>query len=136
MSLAAEVVLVVIAGVGVIINTFRLPAGRAARRAARSSATDEPPAQLAENVQIIASASLGALYTHAYLRPALTEVADARLAARGWRLASMPPEVGRGMLGPVLWDLVRPGRPVPEDRHGPGVSGAELSTMLDVLERL
>lgn len=136
MTLAIEVVLVVIAGFGMGVMALRLPVDTLVRPRTPPVRAGEPPSQLTENGQIIASASLNAVYAHAYLRPALAEVADARLAARGWRLATMPDEVGRGLLGEPLWDLVRPDRPVPEDRHGPGVSRREVSTMLDILERL
>jgi hypothetical protein len=48
----------------------------------------------------------------------------------------MPEAVGRELLGDRLWDIVRPGRPFPEDRHGPGVSPRELGAMLEVIRQL
>ena len=69
---------------------------------------------------------------HAYLRPLLIEIVSRRLAARGQTLDRMPETVGRKMLGDRLWDIVRPGRPFPEDRHGPGVSPSDLGAMLEV----
>lgn len=35
-----------------------------------------------------------------------------------------------------VWEIVRPNRPFPEDRHGPGVSTGDLQEMVEVLERL
>jgi hypothetical protein len=48
----------------------------------------------------------------------------------------MPDAMGRELLGDGLWDIVRPDRPFPEDRHGPGVAPQELRAMLGALERL
>jgi hypothetical protein len=73
---------------------------------------------------------------HAYLRPRLVEIASYRLAARGQALERMPDAVGRELLGDRLWEVVRPERPFPEDRQGPGVRPQELAEMLEVLERL
>jgi hypothetical protein len=73
---------------------------------------------------------------HAYLRPRLIELASYRLAARGQTLDRMPDATGRELLGDRLWEIVRPGRPFPEDRNAPGVGPPELAAMLEVLERL
>ena len=82
------------------------------------------------------SAGTSAVHVHAYLRPLLVEIASRRLAARGQTLERMPDAVARELLGDRLWDIVRPDRPFPEDRHGPGVAPQELRAMLEVLERL
>lgn len=136
MTLFVEVALIVLAGLSVLLAVRRLWAAAPARPGRRAVAIDAPPAQLLENRELIASASLSALYAHAYLRPALAESVDARLARAGFRLAAISDEVGRELLGEPLWDLVRPDRPLPADRHGPGVTAAELQAMLDVVERL
>lgn len=77
-----------------------------------------------------------AVSTHAYLRPLLIQIVSHRLSARGQALERMPEPVGRAVLGDRLWDLVRPGRPFPEDRHGPGVQPQELGAMLEVIRGL
>jgi hypothetical protein len=82
------------------------------------------------------TAGANTLHVHAYLRPLLAEMASRRLAARGRTLERMPESVGRQVLGDRLWEIVRPHRPFPEDRHGPGVSPQDLRAMLGVLERL
>ena len=82
------------------------------------------------------SAGTSAVHVHAYLRPLLVEIASRRLAARGQTLERMPDAAARELLGDRLWDIVRPDRPFPEDRHGPGVPPQELRAMLGVLERL
>jgi hypothetical protein len=85
---------------------------------------------------LVAGSSASALHVHAYLRPLLAEIASRRLAAHGQALERMPESDARRILGDRFWELVRPDRPFPEDRHGPGVSVRDLDAMLEVLERL
>ena len=81
-------------------------------------------------------AGASALKAHAYLRPLLVEIASRRLAARGQTLERIPEAVGKDLLGAPLWELVRPDRQFPEDRHGPGVPRQDLAAMVEALERL
>jgi len=69
------------------------------------------------------------------LRPALRAVAAVRLRAAGIGLDA-DPACARERLGDELWEIVRTGRPAPEDRTGPGISRSELSRLLDRLEAL
>jgi hypothetical protein len=74
---------------------------------------------------------------HYRVRPVLREIALARLAERGLRLDAGD-EAVREELGNELWDLVRPDREPPVDRHGGaiGLSGVErLVTRLEGLSR-
>jgi hypothetical protein len=57
---------------------------------------------------------------HYRLRPTLREIALARLAERGLRLDDGGPAVLEA-LGEELWEVVRPDRPVPVDRHAKGI---------------
>ena len=69
-----------------------------------------------------------------FLRPELAAI-SARLLLRQGVVLEAQPERAAEVLGPSLWRLVRPGRPlapVPES----GVSVAELSELLDRLEAL
>jgi predicted MFS family arabinose efflux permease len=134
--LLVEIALVALAALGVAVCLAVMP--EPARRPARQAeALPAPrPEQLVRLERLVIGAEASALHAHAYLRPLLAEVAARRLAARGRTLAGMSDTAGAALLGDRLWELVRPGRPFPEDRHGPGVSGPELSAMLDVLERL
>jgi hypothetical protein len=68
---------------------------------------------------------------HVRLRPVLREIADARLSARGQRL-----EDAQELLGPEAWDLIRPDRPPPDDRHAPGADPAAVRRFVDALERI
>ncbi len=80
--------------------------------------------------------SVSAVTVHAHLRPLLVEIATRQLAARGNALERMSDADGVALLGEALWDVVRPGRPFPDDRHGPGIPPGELGAMVAVLEQL
>lgn len=132
----AEIVLVVLAGIAVAACLSRLPEPASTRR--RRTVTQAPgrPDQLISLERLVVSAGTSAVHAHAYLRPVLMEIASRRLAAHGHALDRMPEPAARDLLGDRLWELVRPDRPFPEDRQGPGVSPEDLRTMLDGLGRL
>jgi hypothetical protein len=135
--LVVEIALVVLGAIGVAGAVARLPVPPPRRRRIRSSAKVPPrPDQLIALERLVLSASTSALQAHAYLRPVLVDIAAARLAAHGRDLDRMPEASGRELLGDRLWDIVRPGRPFPDDRQAPGVASQELGEMLEVLERL
>jgi hypothetical protein len=134
-TLLAEIALVVLAGVGVAVCVTLLPAAPPMRRR-RPAPAPARPAPLLELERLAVTAGSSAVQAHAYLRPRLIEIASNRLAARGQTLERMPDAVGRELLGDRLWELVRPGRPFPADRQGPGVRPPELEAMIETLERL
>jgi hypothetical protein len=132
----AEIALVVLAGTGLAVCVALLPNPRAGPRRPRRASAPAAPGQLAQLERLVITAGTSAVQVHAYLRPRLIEIASHRLAARGQTLDRMPEAVGRELLGHRLWDVVRPGRPFPDDRQAPGVTPQELAAMLEVLERL
>ena len=134
--LLAELLLVALAALGVVICLARLPRAPRERLAAGSPPPPQRPDQLTALERVVVNATGNALHVHATLRPVLSEIAAQRLPAHGYRLESIPPAEGRQLLGDRLWEIVRPGRPFPDDRHGPGVTPSELATMVDALERL
>lgn len=75
---------------------------------------------------------------HTRLRPRLREVASDLLAARRGLDLDDPAaaERIRAVVGDATWDLVRPGRPTPSDRQGPGLDHDELAHVLDGMERI
>ena len=89
------------------------------------------PAQLERLERELTMASANAFDLHARLRPQLREIAALRLAARGVRLEDAERE-----LEPELWELVRPDRKPPADRHAEGIPPAELRRAVDALEAL
>jgi hypothetical protein len=136
MTLLAEIALVVIAGIAVAICVTLLPAPRSLRRPKAVPAPTPRPQQLVALERLVITAGSSAVSVHAYLRPLLIEIVSRRLASRGQTLDRMPEAVGRQLLGDRLWDIVRPGRPFPEDRRGPGVPPRELGAMLEVIRQL
>jgi hypothetical protein len=136
MTLVLEIVLIAAAAVGVAVCLALLPDAESSRWRRPAAPTPSRPEPLARLEGLVVMSGTSALQVHAYLRPLLAEIASRRLAARGQTLAGMSEAAGRLLLGDRLWDIVRPDRPFPEDRHGPGVSSQELAGMLDVLERL
>jgi len=136
-TLLIEIALVVLTGIGLAVCVALLPNPRPTPgRRGGVSPPARPPQLVALERLVITSGANGAVHAHAYLRPVLIEIVSSRLAAHGYALNRMPDGAGRAVLGERLWELVRPDRPFPEDRHGPGVSSDELDAMLDVVERL
>jgi hypothetical protein len=102
--------------------------------AARRPRRRPPPPVLPELDRLGRELSLGtqsAFDFHVRLRPVLQEIAEARLAARGRRL-----EDAEGLLGPEAWELVRPDKPPPTNRHAPGADPAAVHRLVDALEKI
>jgi len=75
-------------------------------------------------------ASAGHLHTR--LLPLLREAAAARL---GFDLYGFPARA-QAALGDEAWELLRPDRPAPEDRHGTGAPLRKVEHCIETLERL
>jgi hypothetical protein len=107
--------------------------GRPAIAAALQRDIEEPnrPAQLERLERELTMATATAFDLHARLRPQLREIATMRLAARGVRL-----EDAQGVLDDEVWELVRPDRLPPANRHAEGIPPAELRRVVDALEAL
>jgi hypothetical protein len=133
--LLAEIALITLPAIGVAVCVIVIPR-RGPGGPPRSVRSRPRPDQLLKLERLVNSAEASTLHTHAYLRPALAEIATRRLAAHGYALDAISADKGRKLLGEPLWELVRPGRPFPEDRHAPGVPGDQIDAMLDVLEAL
>jgi hypothetical protein len=140
-SLVAEVALIVVgaigAGICLALLAMRLPAGNAVfeQHLRPRVSTQVWPAQLVRLERTVARSGLSGLDVHTRLRPVLVEIAEARLGRRGLRL-DRDAEEARRLLGPQAWELVRPDRPVPPNRHAPGMRPGELDDVLDALEAL
>lgn len=108
------------------------------RSSALASALERDPVELSRPPEIerlereLTLATATAFDLHARLRPTLREIATMRLASRGLRLD----EQGEEALGEELWELVRPDRRPPADRHAPGIPPAALRRVVDRLEAL
>jgi hypothetical protein len=134
--IALEVCVIVIAGVATsfaVAAVAQYPLIWARRRRPRAAAPPQPSA-LARCERLVSGASMpGEL--HRGLRPVLSEIATVRLRAAGIRLDENR-AAARARLGEELWELVRPNRPPPEDRLGPGLKPGAVGRLLARLEQL
>jgi len=75
-------------------------------------------------------------HLHARLRPILREIAAHRLSMRFGVDLDREHERARELIGVEAWEVVRPGRPPPSDRLAPGPPAAQLSKVVEELERI
>lgn len=94
--------------------------------------TSARPAELVrtERDLMLSAANAGELHTR--LLPQLRDVAAARLADRH----NLDLPHARGVLGEEAWELLRPDRPAPADRGGPGLPLEAIARLVDTVERL
>jgi hypothetical protein len=98
-----------------------------------------PPArvqQLVRTEREVAIARANAFDLHFRLRKTLREIAAGLLLTRRGISLDAQPERAADLLGPDAWALLRPDRPAPADRLGPGIDAATLDRVLTSLEQL
>ena len=139
-SVAAEALFILAAATGAgagVAALAKLPAraGGIDDREAVRVRLDPRPAQFVRLERIVEWSGESGLSAHMRLRPVLVEIAEARLVRRGVRL-DRDVEEARRLLGPAVWDLVRPDRPPPRRRDTPGIPPRRLEEILDALEAL
>jgi uncharacterized membrane protein len=93
-----------------------------------ASRTERAPAQVARMEREVSLGVSNAYDLHRRLLPHLREIAQCRLERAG--RAPGPDTLGR------WWELLRPDRPEPDDRFGPGISQADLRALVADLERM
>ena len=140
MNVAAEAVLILAGATGAgagVVALARLPTrGGGFEDLERPRVRrGPPPAQFVRLERIVGWSAENGMSAHARLRPVLVEIAEARLLRRGLKLGR-DVEESRRVLGPAVWELVRPDRPAPRGRDAPGISPRRLEEMLEVLEAL
>lgn len=146
-SLATRVYLVAVAALACrVLDAVASTAPRTPRwtgfdRAARGTTPPRPrvPKGLQEADRLVTAGGGGtAADVHFRLRPALRELSAQRLAT-GHGLDLDRPEHAEAvaaLCGPALWGVVRPDRPVPEDRTGPALGHRVVPEVVGALERL
>ena len=94
------------------------------------------PAEL-ERLEREVYLSLGSsFYLHHRLRPLLREIASNRLLLRHGLDPDRRPDEAAKIVGPQAWEWLRPDRQEPRDRWAPGPPMAELSSVVDALEKI
>lgn len=84
--------------------------------------------------QLVRLATFSAGDVHRGLRPVLQVVADERLRAR--HRCTLTDPGAASLLGTATWELLRPDRPRPVDRRGPGLTPEQIDAVLADLEAL
>ena len=80
--------------------------------------------------------SADADHAHRRLLPLLRSVAAARISARyGFELERRP-QAARELLGEDVWELLRPDRPEPADRHAAGLPPKSIVALIERVEAL
>jgi hypothetical protein len=106
------------------------------RRRRRPAPAPAAPADLRMYERMLRLAASSAGEAHHRLAPALREIAARRLAA-GRRIdLYADPKAARAAVSAPTWDLIRPDRPAPPDRHGRGLAMAELEAAIAELEEI
>jgi hypothetical protein len=77
-----------------------------------------------------------AVQAHRRLLPLLRTAAAARLAVKHGVEIEHRPDVARRMLGDEAWEYLRPDRPEPVDRQGPGLPRDTIAALIERVEAL
>ena len=113
------------------------PEGRSELEQALARELPEPPAipELDRLERAVYVGAARAFDLHYRLHPVLREITATRLERRGLRLDSQS-EAVRELLGDELWELTRPDREPPANRHSPGPGLGPLRSMVARMEEL
>jgi hypothetical protein len=111
------------------------PAGSELELREEERALEQLP-ELARLEREIVLASANAFDFHVRLRRRLEEIARHRLESRHGVRLDAEPERARSLLGNEAWEIVRPGRELPQDRHAQGIGRDQLRSLVDALARL
>ena len=138
-SRALAVWVVLVAGIALLllVRHSRVPHRSGFEAAFR--AREAAPAEQVELLRMERELVLGsadAVYAHRRFLPLLRAAASARLATRHGIELDRRPDAARELLGEDAWELLRPDRPEPADRHGPGVPRTRVAALIERIESL
>ncbi len=98
--------------------------------------TVSPPVELLRMERELELGIADATHGHRRLLPLLRAAAEARLASRHGIELDRRPDAAVALLGDEAWDLLRPDRPEPANRHGPGVPREQVAALIERVESL
>ena len=138
---AARIYALIVAGVALVValravyraDPAETPLRDPVRRADRAR---RPPPSLARLEQLAALGVASSFDLQYRLVPPLRSVAGGLLASRRGIDLDGDGAAARQTLGEETWELVRQTRPAPEDRVSRGLTPAQLSRVVDSLERV
>lgn len=96
----------------------------------------QPLPELARLEREVTLATTTAFDVHFRLRPVLRRIAERTLQSRRGIDLDRDVDVSSRLLGPDLWELVRPDREPPADRGAPGIDLASIGRMVTSLESI
>jgi hypothetical protein len=102
----------------------------------RSQAAVERPGSLSRLEREVSMAGSAAFDVHFRLRPVVTGLANELLSSRRGIDIERDPERAHEALGDDVWEIVRPDRQQPAERHGSGIDDATLGRVVTALERV
>ena len=139
-SRALAIWVVVVAAIALVLVVRH---SRGTQHASRFEAAlrgrEKAPEQPVELLRMERELELGiadATHAHRRLLPLLRAAAEARLSSRYGVELDRRPESAEALLGEDVWELLRPDRPEPADRHGPGVARERVTAVIVRLESL
>jgi hypothetical protein len=140
-ALAVSVYLLVLGAVALrllvrLVQLAHPPAPRSELDAALRRRAPRPaaPAELESLARMLALASASGVYVHNRLRPELRAIARELLFSRQGIDLDAEPAAARAVLGPTVWDLVRPDRHEPDGYETPGLPPPVLARIVADLE--
>jgi hypothetical protein len=141
LELAVRVYALVVCGVALVVALRALgradPAEAPLRGTSRSpQRRRQPPPSLARLEQLSALGVASSFDLQYRLLPPLRAIAAGLLASRTGVDLESDRVAARRILGDETWALVQPNRPAPEDRVSRGLTAAQLTRIVDSLERI
>lgn len=112
------------------------PAGRFEQAFRERKSPTAQPVELLRMERELILGTANADHAHRRLLPLLRSAAAARLAARHGLKLERRPETARTLLGEDVWELLRPDRPEPKDRHGRGLPQRQIAAVIEKVESL
>jgi hypothetical protein len=112
------------------------PSGRFDAALRRGNRAASPPEELVRMERELVLGSADADHAHRRLLPLLRTAASARIAARHGFELERRPDAARALLGAQAWELLRPDRPEPADRHDAGIPQAQIAAVITRIEEL
>jgi hypothetical protein len=94
------------------------------------------PAELESIARMLALSSASGAYVSNRLRPEVRAIAREVLISRQGIDLDAEPAAARGVLGPTVWELVRPDRPAPDGYESPGLAPPVLAAIVAELEEV
>jgi hypothetical protein len=142
-SRALAIWVVVVVAIALVLLVRHARARRGPRHASRFEAalrgrrdTPQPPVELLRMERELELGIADSAHAYRRLLPLLRAAAEARLASRHGIELNGRPGAAEALLGEETWELLRPDRPEPADRHGPGVPRASVAAAIERVEAL